>query len=279
MRLIAFIAALLVATLAIPQGSRAETIVIGGTGAALGTVEQLGAALAASHPDLTIQVPPSLGSGGGIKALRHGAVDLAVTARPLKTKEAFDGAEVLPFAKTAVAFAVHRDVRRRAVTTAQLSSLFDGSVRTWPNGPPVRPIVRPKVESDTKIVIAQLPAMRTALEAALQIPGLPVALSDQQMADAIEQTPGAIGFTALSVLQSENRAVHILRLNGLMPSPQSIRRGDYPLSKTLYFIVPPNAKAGVRQFLDFVATPRGQAIIEGAGSTGLNFRASGAPAG
>jgi ABC-type phosphate transport system substrate-binding protein len=53
----------------------AQDFRIGGTGGALATMQQLADAYVQQHPGVRITVLPSLGSGGGIKALRLDGVE------------------------------------------------------------------------------------------------------------------------------------------------------------------------------------------------------------
>ena len=66
-----------------PHPGQAADLTLGGTGADLETMRVLGEAFEKANPGITIEVLPSLGSGGGIKALLAGVIDLALTARPL----------------------------------------------------------------------------------------------------------------------------------------------------------------------------------------------------
>ena len=50
---------------------------IGGTGTALGTMQRLVDVFRKIRPQADFVIVPSLGSGGGIKALRAGAIDVA----------------------------------------------------------------------------------------------------------------------------------------------------------------------------------------------------------
>ena len=52
-----------------PADASAETLKIGGTGAALATMKLLGAAAERSHPGTRVEVLPSLGGAGGIMAV------------------------------------------------------------------------------------------------------------------------------------------------------------------------------------------------------------------
>jgi phosphate transport system substrate-binding protein len=56
---------------------------VGGTGIALAALQQVGASLTAAEPGIRVDVLPSMGTPGGIKALVEGAIDVAVVARAL----------------------------------------------------------------------------------------------------------------------------------------------------------------------------------------------------
>ena len=59
---------------------------IGGTGSAAKTCMNLAEAFQKTRPDIHIKYVPSLGSGGAIKALQAGALEIALSARRLKDK-------------------------------------------------------------------------------------------------------------------------------------------------------------------------------------------------
>ncbi len=77
-----------------PSAGLAETLKIGGTGGALGTMQILGRAFEKQHAGVSVEILPSLGSGGGIKAVLAGAIDIGLSARRLKAKERDAGVEV-----------------------------------------------------------------------------------------------------------------------------------------------------------------------------------------
>ena len=64
--------------LSMPGLGLADTIKIGGTGGAIGTMNLLGEAFSKVHPQAKTILMPGLGSGGGRKALMGGAIDIAV---------------------------------------------------------------------------------------------------------------------------------------------------------------------------------------------------------
>lgn len=91
------------------QAAGAVPFRIGGTGSALGGMQLLADAFMQSHPGTEIAVLPSLGSGGGIKALRAGAIDIAVSSRPPKDTKRAPGMVDLEYARTPFVFATRAD--------------------------------------------------------------------------------------------------------------------------------------------------------------------------
>ena len=75
---------LLAVVLKAPAASTTESIKIGGTGGALGTMRVLGEPFKKQYPNIEVVVVPGLGS--------RGSLDVAVTARPWKGAEKLDGA-------------------------------------------------------------------------------------------------------------------------------------------------------------------------------------------
>jgi phosphate transport system substrate-binding protein len=69
----------------------ADLIRINGSGSALDVLKPLIQAYAKVHPQVTIEMEKPLGSSGAIKALLAGALDIAVSSKPLKPEEVAQG--------------------------------------------------------------------------------------------------------------------------------------------------------------------------------------------
>ena len=67
-----------------------------GTGDGIDLLRALGAAYTADHPETTVIVPPSIGSGGGIAAVGSNKEVLARAARPLTDPEKEAGLVATP---------------------------------------------------------------------------------------------------------------------------------------------------------------------------------------
>ena len=251
--------------LAGPAAGQAAKLQIGGTGAALGPMRVLLDAFAASHPEVKGEVLPSLGSGGGIKALLSDAIDLAVSSRPLKDKETAAGAVAIEYGTTAVVFAVPQSNPATNLSNAEVVAIYNGQQQRWADGTPLRIVLRPKSETDTRLLETYLPEIGPLWENLSKQPGIPMAFTDQQAADAIQATPGGIGPTTLALLLGEGRPLKPLSLNGIVPDSSTIADGSYPMTKSFYFVIRDEAPAVVKDFIAFALSAEGQTLLSRTG--------------
>ena len=149
-------------------GGRADAVEIklGGTGGDLGTMRMLGAAYKEKNPGTKVIVFPSLGSGGGIRAVIAGAIDLSISSRPLKEEERQAGVRDFPYGKTALVVATAGQQTLQDLTFRKLIDLYAKREITWPDGRPVRLVLRPMNDGDTKLVEEQIDGMAMAFRAA-----------------------------------------------------------------------------------------------------------------
>ncbi|WP_201495909.1 substrate-binding domain-containing protein [Rubrivivax sp. A210] len=254
---------LALATCVVP--ARAEEIRIGGTGAALGTMRLLGAAYAKQHAGDVVTVLPSLGSGGGIKALAAGAVQIAVSGRPLTAAEAAAGASAVEYGRTPVVFATHSRNPVSSLSLKELAEIYSGERLAWPDGSRIRLVLRPMGDADSEAIKNLSPALRRAKELAEQRQGLLVTVTDQETAEQLEKVAGAVGPTTLALLLSERRALKPLALDGVRPDAQAIADERYPLQRVLYLVTAPRSGPAAQGFVDFARSPAGRAILQRTG--------------
>lgn len=238
-----------------------ETLKVGGTGAALGTMRLLGEAFERNNPRWHVEVLPYIGSTGAIKGVATGAISLGLSGRPAKEDEQAFKISLTRYALTPLVLATHPGVSVTGVKRHQLAELYSGQQTKWDDGKPVRLILRPSKETDNDALRAMSPDVASALDAALARKGIRTSATDQEAADAIEQTPGALGTTTLALAVSEKRKLKILALDGVMPTVKTMTDGSYPYHKPLYLVTPQAPSEGVKAFVDFVRSPRGRTIL------------------
>ena len=239
----------------------AQEIKIGGTGNALGTMRLLGEAFSKQHPDMKVAVLSSLGSSGAIKAVPKGAIDIGLTSRALSDEERATGSVATEYARCPTVLAVSTISTVTAITREQIADIYTGKLATWPDGTPIRPVLRQPGDDNTKQLKSLSSAIAEAVEVAERREGLAFAVIDQEAADKIESIPGAMGVTSLALIQSEGRPLRALTLDGVEPTIENGASGDYPLVKRFFLITKPQASATVVQFMAFVGSPAGREIL------------------
>ena len=242
-----------------PLAAIADTLKVGGTGSALGTMRILADAYRASRPDTQIMIVPSLGSGGGIKATGAGVLDIGLSGRPLKPAEREQNLAEREVARTPLVLASMR--AHNGFTTQDIARLYDGTLNTWPDGSALRPVIRPESDSETKLLRAISPEVDRALTIAHARPGVHIAITDHDSADAIEQIPGGLGTSTLALILSEQRRIKALPLNGVAPSVAALAGGSYPYFKPLYLVMPHNPSEAARAFAAFIQSKQGARIL------------------
>ncbi|MFC5511373.1 substrate-binding domain-containing protein [Massilia jejuensis] len=243
----------------------AETIRIGGTGASLGTMQLIGNAFQQAHREHSVKVLPSLGSSGGLKALQGGALDIAVSARDVNPEEKAAGLSARKYGTTAFIFISHGKTPIQPLTKESIAAMYSGKQATWSNGQPIRLVLRPKGDSDTKQLIKLSPEIEAAVMAAHARSGMALAVTDSDSADQVEKSPGAFATSTLSLVLSENRNFNILPLDGVKPTVQTLTNGTYPHTKDLYVAIGANASAGAKHFVQFLRSARGLEILKQTG--------------
>jgi phosphate transport system substrate-binding protein len=175
--LIAFTLSVVGSTHAADAGA---AISIGGTGGALGSMKEAAKAFHKKHPEISFRFAPSLGSSGGIKAVLAGALDLALSARPVSDDERKQGAVSVEYARTPFIFVTSHKGKELDLTLDRLVSIYAGETKAWPDGAPLRVVLRPAGDADTAYLKAMSPAMDKAVQAALSREGMVMAVTDQE---------------------------------------------------------------------------------------------------
>ena len=254
----------LAGALLMPGAARADTIRVGGTGAALGTMKMLAEGYRKIDPAFAMEIVPNLGSSGGIKALKAGAVQIGVISRALLPEEVGSGLQSVEYGTTALVLATAKN-GVRDLTLEQIAELYSGKQAKWSDGQPVRLVLRPASDSDTALLGMFSPAVKNALAIAMAREGMVVAMTDQDSADSIERLPGAIGTSSLALLKSENRRAIALSIAGVEPTVANLTNGSYPYIKRMYMLVTVSPSATVSKFIAFVGSEAGRRILDDAG--------------
>ncbi|MFD2642517.1 substrate-binding domain-containing protein [Pseudomonas japonica] len=212
------------------------------------------------------------GSSTGFVALKAGDAELAAASRPIKDSEVADlqalgnltSAEAEQvIALDGVAVLVHPDNPLPQLTIEQLARIFSGQIASWEElgvgGGPIQLYARDDRSGtwETFKALVLDPHGQRLADSARRFE------SGEELAEAVRQDRHAIGFSSLSTVHGARvLAVADGASRALLPSPAQIASEDYPLSRRLYFYLPPaQGNPLARALLDFTQSPRGQAIV------------------
>jgi phosphate transport system substrate-binding protein len=140
--------------------------------------------------------------------------------------------------------------------------------KTWRNGDSIRPVVRPSASANTKLLTRNSKPLKHVIATAAK--WAHVAFSEQEAANELEQIKNSLGYLSLSVVMGENRMLFVLNINGIKPWSDNNIAADYPFVKTFHMITGPEPKPAVQNFISFLSSPDGQAILNKAGQAILN---------
>lgn len=258
------VAGLLTTAQATNHAANAATLHLGGTGSSLGMLEQVGGDFAtAAGGAVKINVVPSLGSSGAIRALADGKLDLAVSARPLKPAEAARGLQVVLTLRTPFVLVTSR-AKPPPLKVAELPKIFSADRPAWADGKPIRLILRPESETDTTLLGDMTPGLAQAIHAARHRGEIPIAATDQDNLAMAQRVPGSLTGTTLAQLTTEPNNLHIIAVDGVEPTLANLESGAYRFGKELYVVLGDKSPPEARKFAAFLRSPQGLKALRAA---------------
>jgi phosphate transport system substrate-binding protein len=253
-----------------------KKLIIAGSGAGIGVMRRVAEGFQKRHPDVSIDLLPSIGSTGGIRAVKQGRIDIGLSSRPLAPEERTMGMIEAPYGRTLFIFAVQESNPTQGVTLTEIEDLYAAKRKIWPDGTPVRLILRPLRDSSSLYLASINPRLKSASEKAHAIPGVFVGMTDQEAAGQIEKTPGSFGTISACLMAVEKRKIKALPVDGVVPALSNIAdgvdvsAGKYPYTMTMSLVYKGETDKGdVREFVRFVFSKDGRKILSESGHVAL----------
>jgi len=238
-----------------------HSIRVGGTGSSVQMMMIMGQAYQETYPGQHVQVVSGLGSNGGMRALAAKKIHISISALALNKEALAVGAISEEYARTPYMLTTAPGVNLKEITTAEVASILSGETERWPNDEVMRLVMRPLGDSDTLFLRSIAPAVDEAVNIALKRDGIIMAPTDQDSADALEQTPGAFGVTTLAQMKTEKRKLKPVMLNGISPSVAELVSGRYKYFKSLSTVINKDASEEILHFVDYIRSEAGSALL------------------
>jgi len=237
----------------------AEEINIVGTGAGMSLLDALAKAFSKNNPNIIVNVPKSIGSGGGIKVVGTDQAVIGRVSRGIKDNEKEYQLTYVPFAKLPVVFVTHKGVGIKSLSPQQICSIYDGKVANWKlvggRDSDIRVVRREEGDSSLEVLVKSLPGFKDVTIT----PKSKMTLSDQETCEAVQGKEGTIAFGTYDNMK--NVEVITLTIDGKAPSDAA-----YPYYGTLALIFKEKNKTGnIAKFVDFVTSKATHETIKKAG--------------
>ncbi|MGP6461769.1 substrate-binding domain-containing protein [Pseudomonas parakoreensis] len=216
------------------------------------------------------------GSSTGFTALKTASADLAASSRPIKDSELLD-LQTLGDLKSAeaeqviaidgLAIILHPGNPLQQLDTEQLARIFSGEVKTWEDlgghGGSIHLYARDD-QSGTYDTFKELVLARRGKHLSSSAKRFE---SSEQLSDAVSNDPQGIGFIGLPyVRQAKAVAIADGASQSMLPLNSLIATEDYPLSRRLFFYLPPsNQNPWASALVAFAQSPQGQKLVAATG--------------
>lgn len=219
--------------------------------------------------------------------LIEGKTDMIFCAAPSKdqlAKAEAAGMELhtTPIGKEAFVFFVNSENPVRGLTVEEIQGIYTGEITNWKELGGKNQRIRPYQRAENS-------GSQSALLRLME--GLPLMEPEKEdriagMGGIITQVASyrnhknAIGFSFrfYSTEMVENEQIRLLTLNGVEPTKETIRSGEYPISSNFFAVTaapigqpaPEETNEDLRAFLDWILSEQGQELIEKTGYVGVN---------
>ncbi|MBR5293953.1 MAG: substrate-binding domain-containing protein [Oscillospiraceae bacterium] len=219
--------------------------------------------------------------------LIEGKTDIIFCAAPSKDQLALAEASgvqlhLTPIGREAFVFFVNSENPVEGLTVEDIQGIYTGRIKNWRELGGKNQKIRPYQRAENS-------GSQTALLRLME--GLP--LMEPEKEDRIAGMGGiinevasyrnhknAIGFSFrfYSTEMVENEQIRLLTLNGVAPTRETIRSGEYPISSNFYAVTaspigepaPEESNGDLRAFIDWILSEQGQEIIELTGYVGVS---------
>lgn len=239
----------------------AETLRVSGTGGVMPVLKQLIDDYSRQATAIRVEIVyPPTGTIGAIRGVTAGNLDVGFGTRAVQDGESSVKLQSARWVKTAFVITANHPSASAGFTRAQLASIWSGATTRWPDGQPIRLVLRPPNDADITSLRALSPEMSRAVDSALSRPGLPRGENDLHNLELISQVPGAIGGNTLGLLLSSGSKLSAAPLDGVTPGPRTLQDGSYPYVRTIHLIT----REGVKEnaFVTYLNSARAMAILE-----------------
>jgi len=202
------------------------------------------------YPQRSVEVPDSIGSGGGIELVGKGMSEIGRVARLPNPKELekYGSFKYLEFARVPVAFVISGDTGVKNLNKQQICDIYSGKIDNWEqvggNDLEIEVQARPDDDSNMQVLRRQVACFKDLKVIDKANPNL----YNNDLVNSMQNFDGAIGFMPLG--EAILNEFQTITIEGKSPSDPS-----YKIDVGLGFVYKESLSPSIEAFVDFLRTP------------------------
>ena len=228
---------------------------------------RLAEAFMAANPSTQIQISGG-GSGVGIAALINGTTDIAASSRPIKSSETeklkarfATLGHSFPIARDGLSVYLHESNPVKELTLAQIRDIYTGRITNWKQvgGRDAQIILYSRENSSGTYTYFK----DNVLMGKDFSPRAQTLQGTAAVVNAVANDPNGIGYGGAAYAKGIKFAAVKKddKSPAILPSLETVRSGQYPISRFLYLYTRVKPSKDMKSFLDWALGPEGQGIV------------------
>lgn len=250
------------------EGGLEGSVTLVGSTSVTPIAEVIGNAFMEENPNAKIEVQ-GVGSSAGIKATDDGSADIGMSSRELKDEEKDLGIGEHIIAYDGIAVVVHPNNEVSDLTPEEIGQIYRGEITNWNKvggADEEIEVISREEGSGTRSAFEELMALESD-QGSLVKQDATFADGNGAIVSNVAQKENAIGYISLSYLDDTVKA---LTVNGMDPTVENIKSGDYAVSRPFLMLTKGEVSDAAQAYLDYVLSEEGQKIVEENGAISVN---------
>lgn len=206
------------------------------------------------------------GTGVGLKQLEEDKINLCGAGRSLKAEEKQKGLIGFTVGYDALSVFVHKNNPVKNLSKEQIKGIFSGKIKNWKEvggkNAPVKFYVEPPEDSQRgfAVIFREIIMDNTAYG----VPAKTIRIFDSKLKEIAEDENGIASapYNLPKMMAPSIRdKVKAVSVNGVMATENNVKSGAYIINRSLVLVTKGLPKGQVKQFIDFMLSVEGQAIV------------------
>ena len=241
------------------------SIKVGGSSSTLGLIKVLQTNYEATAKNVKITQLEAGQSENIIDGIKQRVVDLGAISKALKPEENDGSLESREVANDALLVATHPSVTGvKNLTTEDIKGIYSGSITNWKQlgGTEAKIVLLDRPEDESAKRLLRKHYLGKDLKSS---PEAVVLRKEGELIQAIQSTPYSIGAFSLAHAISDKLPVNRLSLNGVEPTRENVKAGQYPMVRTISIVWHKNPSEDTQALIQYIYSPPGINAMEQSG--------------